>query len=150
MNHEMLHAYMDGELGPQERASVESALANDPAVAETYARLLALDAAVESAWALSVDSTSPEAAHAMAEAIVASDRRARRGRLIALSTAVSGIAAALLLTFLPPVQPHSQDERLFTDDEAAGYVYWESDGETYGTGDLSELEDQILDVLGAS
>jgi len=164
MNHETLHAYFDGELTPLECEQVERALAKDPALAESYSHLLALDSALESAWVdvvsdglasggLASDGMAPPTdsqTREWARTIVAGERRARRGRLIALTTAAAGIAAALLLAFPPAVSPQTGDDGFFTVDEEAGYVYWENDGDTYGTGDLADLEDQILDVLGAT
>lgn len=147
MNLEQLHAYLDGELTPQERLQVEKQMAQDPALAKAYADLVAVDAEIGAAWPVPQPGASqPD----WAAKIVGDARRARRGRLIAFTASAAGIAAALLLTFLPSVGPQPSDVDFFTDDEDAGYVYWESDGETYGTGDLTDLEDQILDVLGAT
>jgi len=172
MNNEQLHAYLDGELLPEEREAIERALAQDSALAEEYTQLVALDAAIENAWGAS-DLIGPESsgdAHELGprdlgprdlgprdlgQRIASAERRARRGRLIALTGAAAGIAAGLLLVFLPSgIVPMGSSEaaadEYFTVDEQAGYVYWETDGETFGTGDLVDLEDQILDVLGAT
>jgi anti-sigma factor RsiW len=165
MNLEILNAYLDGELAPHERAAVERAMASDPVLADAYARLAALDGLVEDAFqtacgardgsgaaaaADDADDADAAAAREWARGIIASERRVRRGRLIAFATAAAGIAAALLLVFLPSVQQQPGDEDLFTVDEEASYVYWETDAETFGTGNLAELEDEILDVLGAT
>ena len=162
MNHEQLHAYLDGELLPEEREAIERALAQDSALAEEYTQLVALDAAIENAWDVS-DLIGSEPSgdarelgpHDLGQRIASAERRARRGRLIALTTAAAGIAAGLLLVFLPSgILPMGSNEaaadEYFTVDEQAGYVYWETDGETFGSGDLVDLEDQILDVLGAT
>jgi anti-sigma factor RsiW len=144
MNHELLHAYLDGEVTPDERVFVEQALASDSELAAEYARLVEADAVLGTALAPDpADSGLDFAKMAMARA-----NRARRGRLVLLASAAAAAAAAILISVsLGAFETPSAEEDYFTVEEQVEYVYWETDGETYGSGDLNDLEDAILDCL---
>ncbi|MHC4940651.1 MAG: zf-HC2 domain-containing protein [Planctomycetota bacterium] len=138
----MLHAYLDDELTPAERAHVEKALATDAALA---AQLEQLRAVQESLDLLESMDSSFEG-----ETLLRRERRRRVGRLLRLAAPLAAAAAALLLVLVPRETPDSTSEAVFSVEEQVRYVYWETDDETYGSGDLNELNGEILAALEPS
>ena len=119
MNEEMLHAYLDDELTPAERAHVENALATDASVA---AQLEQLRAVHESLDLLESMDSSFEGA-----TLLRRERRRRIGRLLRLATPLAAAAAALLLVLMPRETPDATSEAVFSVEEQVRYVYWETD-----------------------
>jgi anti-sigma factor RsiW len=143
MNNEQLYAYLDGELGPEETARVESALASEPALAAELDLLRGVDRAL---------GTLPghEAPDDLADRVLEEARRRGRGRLVRLALPLAAAAALALALFLPG--QHGNGNGLieeFTPEEHINYV-WESDAETFGSLGLSDLEDQILEGLDSA
>ncbi|MEM8886322.1 MAG: zf-HC2 domain-containing protein [Planctomycetota bacterium] len=147
MNREDLHAYFDGELNAEETARMERALASDPALAAELATLRATDAALDGLPSASIDGDDA----AWAQSVLARDRvPSGGGRLLRLLVPVA--AAATIAFFLVPRadNPAPAEAGIFSQEETLEYVYWEADSETYGSGDLGALEDDILAELGDS
>lgn len=134
---ERLHAYLDGELSPEEVADVERALASDP---DLVAELEALRGVDEALGAL----PGCEAPADLADRVLAKARRPRR-RVLALLVPLAAAAAALLAVTLREAQPPAPQDP-FSLDEHLGYV-WEADAETFGTLALGDLEERILQEL---
>ena len=143
MNEEMLHAYLDGELGADDRAIVDRAIAGDAKWAEAYATLRSVDAAIGTLPGVTVEDDGD----AMARAAMKPEPR---GRLLRLVLPAAAAAAALFLALLPENRQESRESAVFTESEQAQYLYWEADAETYGTGDLTQLESEILAALEPS
>lgn len=147
MNETLLHAYLDGEVTPEERALVEQALASDPALSAQLARLVALNGALDAAFpSITGPSVTANDSDIAARAVKRA-RHAERGRILAIVSGVAAAAAALALIVLPRSGGEAVDEDWFSVEEQVEYVYWETDGDTYGSGDLNDLEDEILDLL---
>ena len=139
MNQDQLHAYMDGELGPEAAAGVEAALASDPELAAQLRTLRAIDAAL---GVLPEASVSAEFTHRVLERV----RRRRRQVLLRIGLPLAA-AATLLLTLYRPREDPAPAPAVFTvSDHLTNYV-WEADDETYGSLALDELEQSILDEL---
>jgi anti-sigma factor RsiW len=142
MNEEMLHAYLDGELSPADASLVEQALASDAAWAAEYERLVAVQ---ESLDLLPAIETRLDGA-----AILRRGRRRRTGRILRMTAPLAAAAAALALLLVPRPGSGPTAEAVFSVEEQVQYLYWESDAETYGSGDLSVLEDDIVEALEPS
>ena len=142
MNEEILHAYLDGELPEPERIRFEQELASDAELAARYDQLCALHASLD--LLPSMESTLD------ARALLRSERRRRAGRILRLAAPLAAAAAALAFVLVPRAAPDSTAEAVFSVEEQVRYVYWETDDETYGSGDLSELEGEILEALEPS
>ena len=142
MNEEMLHAYLDGELSPEETSRVEEALATDTRLAAEYERLVAMH---ESLGLLESIPSTAEAA-----SILRLDRRRRRGRIFRIAAPLVTAAAALLFILVPGRHEMPSEASVFSLEEQVQYVYWEADSETYGSGDLNALEGEILAALEPS
>ncbi|MHC4409471.1 MAG: anti-sigma factor family protein [Planctomycetota bacterium] len=142
MNDEMLHAYLDGELSPPERAQFEEALAADAVLAAKYEQLCALHESLD--LLPSVESSLD------AVALLRSERRRRIGRVFRLAAPLAAAAAALVLVLVPSAPTESTNEAVFSVEEQVRYVYWETDDETFGSGDLNALEGEILAALEPS
>ena len=142
MNDQLLHAYLDGEVTAAERALVEQALASDPALAGEMSRLVALHAALGDALP-DVKMSDND----LARAVIARGKRTERGRIFALVSGVAAAAAVIALVMLPRTGGETPEDDWFSADEQIEYVYWETDGDTYGSGDLEDLEDEILEML---
>ena len=141
MNTDILHAYMDGELAPEEAAAVEKALASDPNLAAELRLLGRVDDAL---------GTLPgcEAPEDLAERVLTAAKR-RRGLLLRVCLPLAAAAAAALVALLP-LRPGARPEGdVFTLDEHMGYV-WEADADTYGSLALDDLEERILQELEAT
>jgi anti-sigma factor RsiW len=142
MNEEMLHAYLDGELTPDETARLEQAFASDAALAAEYEQLCAVH---ESLDLLESIETRIEGAE-----ILRRGRRRRTGRILRIVAPLAAAAAALALLVVPRPGSEPTSEAVFSPEEQVQYLYWESDAETYGSGDLSALEDEIVEALEPS
>ena len=143
MNTELLYAYLDGELNPEEAARLEARLAADPALAAELAALRQIDAALDALPGHEVTDDFTERVVAVA--------RPRRGILLRLGLPLAAAAALALAVFLPPADEPAPlaDAPTFTTEEHLDYV-WEADGETFGSLSLNELEGQILKELGSA
>ena len=143
MNREMLYAYLDGELSPEEAARLEAALAEDRALRLDLEQLRRVENALE---------TLPgrDAAEGFTERVVAAARRKRPGGLLVrLAVPLAAAAALVLAVFVPRGETGPSPGDPFTNDEHLDYV-WESDAETFGSLSLDELEGQILEELDSA
>ncbi len=148
MNDHLLHAYLDGEVTAEQHALVERALASDPALAEELARLVAMNEALGDALPdVRMSETEQMSETELARAAIARGKLAERGRIFALVSGVAAAAAVIALVMLPRTVGETPEDDWFSADEQMEYVYWETDGDTYGSGDLEELEDEILEIL---
>ncbi len=141
VDRELLHAYFDRELGPEEAAAVERAVRADPALAEELRRLGEVDAALGT-----LPGCIPAAASA--ERVVGASRR-KAGRLLRILLPLAAAAAALFIALLPGEGRRSgRIQPAFDLADHLEYV-WEADADTYGSLALndSELEAMILDEL---
>ncbi|MCZ6573335.1 MAG: zf-HC2 domain-containing protein [Planctomycetota bacterium] len=139
MNKELLYAYLDGELNPEEAARLEARLAADSTLAEELAALRQVDAALDALPGHEVSDDFTER--------VAAAARPRRGILLRLGLPLAAAAALALAVFLPSDEPPVVSSDPFSTEEYIDYV-WEADAETYGSLSLNELEGQILEELG--
>jgi len=142
MNEELLHAYLDGELAPAEAARVESALASDEALAATYERLRLVHESLDLLPGIETEFDGT--------AVLRRARAHRVGRLVRLWAPAAAAAAALVLLALPRPGEDATAEAVFTTEEQVQYLYWESDAETYGSGDLESLTGEIVAALEPS
>jgi len=144
VNHEDLHAYLDGELTPLEVSRVESALSNDPELAAGMAALRGLHHALEDLPGLDAPADFTQRVE------IAVARRRRRGLLLRIALPAAAAAALVLAVFMPRGGVHDarlgETTGLFTTEERLDYM-WEADSVTFGSGDLSELEDAIIAEL---
>jgi hypothetical protein len=85
-----------------------------------------------------------------AVALLRSERRRRIGRVFRLAAPLAAAAAALVLVLVPSAPTESTNEAVFSVEEQVRYVYWETDDETFGSGDLNALEGEILAALEPS
>jgi len=143
MNEEMLHAYVDGELSPEEAARVERAAAADPAVGERLRELVAVDDAIGLLPGL--EGASP----GFASEVVRRAGAHRRGRLLRwaapIAAAAAVVAAAVLLVQHEPAPPADAfDEADYVD------YRWEVDTDTFGSLAVTDLESEILKELRSS
>ncbi len=126
-----LHDYLDGRLMPEERVRFERALAAEPDLRARLRELHELDAAlgILPGHAAPFDFTAR---------VVRAARRRRMGilRFAMPLAAAAAVVLAVLFTRSPETPVPAAD----------GYI-WESDGETYGSLALTDLEDQILEEL---
>lgn len=139
MNTEQLHAYLDGELTPEEVASVEAELARNPALAAELEVLRGVDGALSTL-------DGHDAPDDFVERVVAATHR-RPSLLLRLALPIGVAAALVLAVFLPPSDRQAGDRK--ASEETYTYV-WESDAETFGSMSLGELEDDILKGLDAA
>lgn len=142
MNEEMLHAYLDGELTPDEIAHVEKELASDATWAAEYERLAAVHGSLDLLPSIETRIDGAE--------ILRRARRRRTGRILRLCAPLAAAAAALALLLVPRPVEEPTAEAVFSVEEQVQYLYWESDAETYGSGDLNALEDEIVEALEPS
>ena len=142
MNDELLHAYLDGELTSSERAEVAQTLAADAGLAAKYEQLCAVH---ESLDLLPSMESSLDAVF-----LLRAERRRRIGRVFRLAAPLAAAAAALVLVLVPSAPTESTNEAVFSVEEQVRYVYWETDDETFGSGDLNALEGEILAALEPS
>jgi anti-sigma factor RsiW len=177
MNEEMLHAYMDGELTAAEVAQVERMLASDAPGdahwAAEYEMLLAVDASVgelpgfssqgfsssglASSGLASSGSSVEDDGRAWAHACIAQSNRSvpvagsAGGRLLRMFGPLVAAAAALALIVLSGNEPEATENgvspMVFSVDDQIQYLYWETDSDTFGSGDLHSLENEILAAL---
>jgi len=139
-----LHAYLDGELSPEEAARVEGALAGDPALAAELEVLRDLDGA------LGLLEGHPGPPVGFTPRVVAAARRGRRRGALARLALPLAAAAALMLAVIMPERPGSRGAvEDFSSDEHINYV-WESDAETFGSLSIGELEEEILEGLDSA
>lgn len=143
MNKELLYAYLDGELNPEEAARLEARLAADAALSEELAALRQVDATLDALPGHEVSDDFTER--------VAAAARPRRGILLRLGLPLAAAAALALAVFLPRTDRPSPpaEPPTFTTEEHLDYV-WEADGETFGSLSLNELEGQILVELDSA
>src|SRR6185436_2098386 len=93
MSDPQLHAYLDGELSPDERAALEQALARDPALRARLAELRGLHGELRELYAQEARGAGP----ALARLRLAPEPRARRG--VAWPWVVLAAAAGLVAGF---------------------------------------------------
>lgn len=136
--HELLHAYFDGELSADEAARFEHALATDPTLAARLQELKRLDDALD---VLPGHSAAP----AFDDRVLARARRARRGRIVGLLAPLAAAAAVLLAVLLTP----EAEVEGVSDAEVVGYA-WEADADTFGSLAPRDLEAEILEELDAT
>jgi anti-sigma factor RsiW len=136
-DHELLHAYFDGELSAEEAARFERALAADPALAARLQELKGVDDALD---VLPGHTASPE----FSERVLARARKARRGRIVGLLAPLAAAAAVLLAVLLAP-----ETEVDIIPTEMVDYA-WEADADTFGSLSLHDLEAEILEELDAT
>lgn len=137
--HDLLHAYFDGELPAEEAARFERALAADPTLVARLQELKSLDGALD----VLPGHTAPPAFDAQ---VLARARRARRGRIVGLLAPLAAAAAVLLAVLLTP---ETEDNDGLIDTEIVGYA-WEADADTFGSLSLHDLEAEILEALDAT
>ena len=169
MNEEMLHAYMDGELTAAEVAQVERVLASDAPDdahwAAEYEMLLAVDASVGDLPGLDSSGLDvTDEGRAWAHACIARSSEnvpvagSAGGRLLRMFGPLVAAAAALALIVLSGNGPKVGLENgengvtplVFSVDDQIQYLYWETDSDTFGSGDLQSLESEILAALEPS
>lgn len=144
---EILNAYLDGELSPEERVRVEGALRGDEALRERLHRIEAADRALGALPSATADAefTSRVVAAARREALAAT-----RGRKLRFLWALPlAAAAALFASLFWPRDGAAPAGAPFSTDDYRDYV-WEADAETYGALDPKTLQDEVLDELTRS
>ena len=139
MNIEELHAYLDGELSPEDAARVEAAAESDAALAAELAALRDVDRALDGLPGL-------DAPADFTDRVVRAVKRRRRGLLLRIALPAAAAAALVLAVILPGKDIGNGDNAIFTTEEHMEYV-WEADSSTFGSGALSELEEAIVAEL---